>query len=760
MEALYTNLSPFFAWLLRATLQGSLVVCLILLIKLILRNRLPAKWHYCLWLVLLVRLSLPWAPQSRLSIYNVLQPSRWTGPARAPTPVAPRQTSASALADAAGHDDSTSAQPVSPGGPDEGTTSERTAAPEPSAASPVAGRQTRSWLPNAGAGLSMLWLVGAVVLAGYVLARNLRLWRAVRRERPVTDQQVLELLEDAKMQMGVQTILGVVVTDNVKSPALFGFVRPRLLLPQGLLEGLSLDELHYVFLHELAHLKRRDIYIGWWTAILQILHWFNPLLWFALRRMRADQEMACDALALSRLTPEEPAQYGRTVVSLLERFSQPQYVPSVAGILEDPSNIERRMTMIAKFRGSSRRWSPTAAILIIALSCVSLPDAMGKKGRNVSWPESEPSISLRRIKTGPMSDFSSAPSLDGRYLCDVQYRPVRLTIRDLDTGEVRPLTEPTEGYFRCPVISPQSKYVAYVHQSWSPPKSDLQLIRMDGTGRRVLHRLTEDEKFHIRAWAPDGKEVIGAFKKGGKNLQLVAFSIQDGSMQVIHTFDTYWPMWQSPLHKVAISPDGRYIAYDRPPEKGSWNAEIYVLDIEQQRATCVVGHPAYDKLLGWPPDGNHIFFTSDRRQGLPGSFTATNTRDAYLLPVAEGRAQGAPVLIKRDIPDKARPKGFTHDGTYHYAVEFMSIDAVVAKLDMQTGKLATKPQAVGQTGADQIPAWSPDGRYLAYGIHQPDRSQTIRIQDMETGRERELDPNLPHFSWLRWSPDGKSFLVS
>jgi len=118
------------------------------------------------------------------------------------------------------------------------------------------------------------------------------------------------------------------------------------------------------------------------------------------------------------------------------------------------------------------------------------------------------------------------------------------------------------------------------------------------------------------------------------------------------------------------------------------------------------------------------------------------------------------VLIKSDVPDKLRPKGFTSSGTYHYTVEFKSIEAAVAKLDLQTGKLLTKPQAVGQTGAGQIPAWSPDGRHLAYGIHQPDQSQTIRIQDIATGGERELDPNLPHFSWLRWSPDGKSFLVS
>ena len=133
-----------------------------------------------------------------------------------------------------------------------------------------------------------------------------------------------------------------------------------------------------------------------------------------------------------------------------------------------------------------------------------------------------------------------------------------MAVRDLVTGEVRPLIEMSRAFPWCPVISPDSKLVAFVYQSLIPPKNELQLIGLDGTGHRVLYRLKEDEKFHIRAWTPDGKKIIGAFKKGGENLQLVAFSVEDGSMQVIYTFDTYWPVWQSPLHKVAISPDERY----------------------------------------------------------------------------------------------------------------------------------------------------------------------------------------------------------
>jgi len=86
-----------------------------------------------------------------------------------------------------------------------------------------------------------------------------------------------------------------------QEPALFGFVRPRLLLPQGMLETYSLENLRYVFIHELAHLRQRDIYLGWLMALLQVVHWFNPLMWFAFGRMRADRELACDTLAISTL---------------------------------------------------------------------------------------------------------------------------------------------------------------------------------------------------------------------------------------------------------------------------------------------------------------------------------------------------------------------------------------------------------------------------------------------------------------------------
>jgi len=347
MEALNSQLLQFFDRLLWVSIQGSVLIVLIILVQLILRRRLPIRWHYFIWLLLLIRLAMPWLPESKISVFNLVPKSIQQG----------RIIEAITESDDVGHFGFYSGMR---------STDAQETQPEEISES-VFIRFVRM--------LPLLWLVGTVVIAGYVCVRNISLWLTVKRERPITDQKILELLEDCKMEMGVQTILGVVVSDRIKSPALFGFIRPRLLLPQGMLETYGLEELRYVFIHELAHLKQRDIYLGWLMALLQVVHWFNPLMWFAFGRMRADRELACDGLAISMMDTDEPPEYGRTIVNLLENFSQVRYLPSVAGILEDTCQIERRIKMIADYKKTSRsRWAG-AMLLLAVLACVVLTNA-------------------------------------------------------------------------------------------------------------------------------------------------------------------------------------------------------------------------------------------------------------------------------------------------------------------------------------------------------------------------------------------------
>jgi beta-lactamase regulating signal transducer with metallopeptidase domain len=387
MESLTIQLRPFFEWLLRTTLQASMLICLILLFQVVLRSRLGARWHYFLWLLLLIRMAMPWVPQSRVSMFNLipqLVPQRQTEYARA-------EVSDETLESDVEEKNTSESKPVS-----------ETGAPPETAESvtvtPVMREGVESQLKPGSFEvtniLPLLWLAGALVLAVYVCAGNFHLWWLVTRERPLTDQDILDLLEDCKPQMGIRTILGLVVSDKVKSPALFGFIRPRLLLPAGMLETLSREELRFVFLHELAHLKRHDIYIGYLSSLLQVLHWFNPLIWLAFYRIRTDRELACDALVLARTKSGQAKDYGRTIVYLLERFSRSQRLPAIAGILETKSQLKRRIKMIARFKKNSYQWSPLAVILIILLACVSLPDARRTKASETSAAKPTPGANI------------------------------------------------------------------------------------------------------------------------------------------------------------------------------------------------------------------------------------------------------------------------------------------------------------------------------------------------------------------------------
>lgn len=102
-------------------------------------------------------------------------------------------------------------------------------------------------------------------------------------------------------------------------PALVGLLRPRLALPTDFGQRFDAQQQSLVLAHEDVHRQRRDNHWNALAAVLCVLHWFNPLAWLALRRMRADQELACDARVMTE-NPGSEAAYGRAL--LLAQGSQ------------------------------------------------------------------------------------------------------------------------------------------------------------------------------------------------------------------------------------------------------------------------------------------------------------------------------------------------------------------------------------------------------------------------------------------------------
>jgi Tol biopolymer transport system component/beta-lactamase regulating signal transducer with metallopeptidase domain len=743
MEAVMTYAQAFFGWLLQTTLIASVVICLILLIQKLLGGRLGPRWCHALWLVLLVRMVLPWSPSSRVSLSNLI-PSwqRQTQSQQSLGAVEVQEVSPTEQA-AEAPKTTTSQEPESE------LAAKKQIAPKPRI---VAGAEDQSGyhVISFRRILPIIWLAGAIVIGMYLLVSDLALWRIVKRDRPLLNQAMLELFEECKAQMGVQSLLVVVPSDRVRSPGLFGFVRPRLLLPTEMLNTATIEEMRFVFLHELAHLKRRDIYIGWLTSLLQVLHWFNPLIWFAFYRMRADRELACDALVLTRTGQDKSQEYGGAIVDLVRRFSRPRPLPAMAGIIESKSQLKRRIAMITKFRNKSYRFSPLAVVLIIILASISLPNAISMQTSKIYTKESAPPISLRRIWAGPGVDLGGAPSPDGEYISYVDWDTGDLAVYEVATGKKRRLTnkgswDESDEFAEFSRWSPEGKRIVY---DWYNKDYfiELRIVGLDGSEPRILYRNKEVTWARTYDWSPDGKQILACFstKEGD---QIVLVSVEDGSVRILKTLKRYYPQ------NMVFSPDGRYIVYDFPQKESSLESDIFQLLADGSREIPLIVHPADDCVLGWTPDGKNILFISDR----------TGSPCMWSIAIADGRVQGIPKLIRKDIGQKFRSMGFTKEGSYYYGCGGEGgFDVYIAKLDLQTGKVLSPPQKAIQRfeGHNATPDYSPDGKYMAYVSHRGSRHQILCIRSLESGQEQEFPSKLMRMTDPKWSPEGNFILIA
>lgn len=242
MEAFASASSTILGWLIESTIHVSILICLIFIIKILTRQKLPAWWHYGLWLLLVIRMLMPWSIESRLSPFNYV------------SALTQQETYMSFLTEYnlyAPFSLNDLYVPVisSPNRINEDVDlTDEGQAPYKSL--------SHLSLDKA---LLLVWMVGVIILGIVVWVKNLKFRKIVKRNSPIMDKSILNLFEKCKNLMEIQRDVAVVMTDEVRSPALYGYFKPRLLLPEGIVNELSKEDLHYIFLHELGHLKRHDI---------------------------------------------------------------------------------------------------------------------------------------------------------------------------------------------------------------------------------------------------------------------------------------------------------------------------------------------------------------------------------------------------------------------------------------------------------------------------------------------------------------------
>jgi Tol biopolymer transport system component len=168
----------------------------------------------------------------------------------------------------------------------------------------------------------------------------------------------------------------------------------------------------------------------------------------------------------------------------------------------------------------------------------------------------------------------------------------------------------------------------------------------------------------------------------------------------------------------------------------------------------LIEHPAADSVIAWTPDGEGLLFNSDR----------TGTQDVWFIRVAEGRPLGNPLLVKAGV-GSIWPMGITSQGALFYGLQGGGSDVYEVSVDPRTGKISSpaKRAVLLNEGHNAYPDYSPDGKHLAYifTVSMPtiQARQVLGILTLETGRVRELHPDLATFGYPQWAPDGSTVSV-
>lgn len=296
------------------TLGGSVAVILFALTSRASRTRYGARWRCWIWVLLCLRLAIPFSLISHMEGLRKA-PIQLSAPSDAVIyEYTPSQPDGTPLPGAQGNaQGGTSEQLPTPSTSD--PAGEQNEKPTNDAPLPSSEKEFKISLSQV---LVVIWLAGIVVFAACTIISHIRFLRYLRRwSQPVQEPDTIRLYNQLGDQLKLDRRPNLRICAGLRAPMLAGLLHPVILLPEDTPEG---DAMRYALLHELTHFKRRDIWLKSLALLTNIIHWFNPFMWYMVRLVERDTELACDEAALRQLPPEDHAAYGRTILDAVERL--------------------------------------------------------------------------------------------------------------------------------------------------------------------------------------------------------------------------------------------------------------------------------------------------------------------------------------------------------------------------------------------------------------------------------------------------------
>lgn len=360
-------MADFMIRFLLCNLLISLIIGILFTAKRLFHNHLTGRMHYHLWFLMLVLLAVPFIPAPLPTGHDIIswitnfKNASLSNMEASPAVAAPGTTGTSAWM----NDFALSA-----------------------------GSKTSSvfgWI------MCGIWIAGILAMLLLVVKSFLRL-RAVKNSAlPLQNVEILGLYSRCLHELNIKKNIPVYSTAFLKSPMTAGIFRPYICLPLHLVCDYKASELRYMLLHELQHYKHRDSLVNILMNLVGVVYWFNPAVWFALKEMRGDREVACDTSVLKLLDESSYEDYGNTLIDFAERVSLTPF-PFTASLGGNRKQMEKRILNIAAYRKPTflKRLKGMAAFMMAAVLLFGLAPILSTYAADTSryqWDASQKNIS-------------------------------------------------------------------------------------------------------------------------------------------------------------------------------------------------------------------------------------------------------------------------------------------------------------------------------------------------------------------------------
>ncbi len=290
---------------------------------------------------------------------------------------------------------------------------QRTLTPERTGALPLPGRSLHwtGWVIEGAALVLAVWMSGVLIVLTSLAWSALAVRRMLRRAHAADDPAWRTILVEVADRLGLDEPPRLLVSADTQMPFGCGVLAPTIVIPEQS-ESWSVSRRRAVLLHELAHVRRRDLLAHMLGRITCACYWFHPLVWVAAKRLRSESERACDDLAVTCGTV--PADYAEHLLDIVTAV-RGHAVPTVALAMARRKEFEGRVLAILDPElphSSPRRGTSVALIVTVGLSA-GLVAAAAPVPRSQATAAHEPQASTLpapTVRLQPTSPRAAAPA--------------------------------------------------------------------------------------------------------------------------------------------------------------------------------------------------------------------------------------------------------------------------------------------------------------------------------------------------------------